>query len=122
MILVTVPALSALRPEWREAATNLGASGFTYWRRIALPILMPSLIAAAMLLFANSFGAYATAYALAQGAINIVPILIGYAVAGNVNMDVGLGNALAVGMIVVLLIAVSLYTAMVRRANTWTGR
>jgi putative spermidine/putrescine transport system permease protein len=122
MILVTVPALSALRPEWREAATNLGASSFTYWRRIALPILMPSLIAAAMLLFANSFGAYATAYALAQGAINIVPILIGYAVAGNVNMDVGLGNALAVGMIVVLLIAVSLYTAMVRRANTWTGR
>ncbi len=122
MILVTVPALSALRPEWREAATNLGASSFTYWRRIALPILMPSLIAAAMLLFANSFGAYATAYALAQGAINIVPILIGYAVAGNVNMDVGLGNALAVGMIVVLLIAVSLYTTMVRRANTWTGR
>ncbi len=122
MILVTVPALSALRPEWREAATNLGASSFTYWRRIALPILMPSLIAAAMLLFANSFGAYATAYALAQGAINIVPILIGYAVAGNVNMDVGLGNALAVGMIVVLLIAVSLYTTMVRRASTWTGR
>lgn len=122
MILVTVPALSALRPEWREAATNLGASSFTYWRRIALPILMPSLIAATMLLFANSFGAYATAYALAQGAINIVPILIGYAVAGNVSMDVGLGNALAVGMIVVLLIAVSLYTAMVRRANTWTGR
>ena len=122
MILVTVPALSALRPEWREAATNLGASSFTYWRRIALPILMPSLVAAAMLLFANSFGAYATAYALAQGAINIVPILIGYAVAGNVSMDVGLGNALAVGMIVVLLIAVSLYTAMVRRANTWTGR
>ncbi|HLI07722.1 MAG TPA: ABC transporter permease subunit [Ktedonobacteraceae bacterium] len=122
MILVTVPALSALRPEWREAATNLGASSFTYWRRIALPILMPSLIAAAMLLFANSFGAYATAYALAQGAINIVPILIGYAVAGNVSMDVGLGNALAVGMIVVLLIAVSLYTTMLRRANTWTGR
>ncbi len=122
MILVTVPALSALRPEWREAATNLGASSFTYWRRVALPILMPSLIAATMLLFANAFGAYATAYALAQGAINIVPILIGYAVAGNVNMDVGLGNALAAGMIVVLLIAVSLYTTMVRRANTWTGR
>jgi putative spermidine/putrescine transport system permease protein len=122
MILVTLPALSALRPEWREAATNLGASNFTYWRRVALPILMPSLIAATMLLFANAFGAYATAYALAQGAINLVPILIGFVVAGNVGMDVGLGNALAVGMIVVLLIAVSLYTTMVRRASTWTGR
>src|SRR5229473_688928 len=122
MILVTVPALSALRPEWREAATNLGASSITYWRRVALPILLPSLFAAAMLLFANSFGAYATAVALAQGNINIVPVLIGFVVAGNVNIDTGLGNALAVGMIVVLLIAVSLYTTMLRRVNVWQGK
>jgi putative spermidine/putrescine transport system permease protein len=122
MILIMLPALNALRPEWKEAATNLGASGFLYWRRVALPILLPSLIAAAMLLFANAFGAYATAYALAQGAINIVPILIGYAVAGNVSVDTGLGNALAVGMMGVLLIAISLYVALVRRASVWTGR
>ena len=122
MILIMLPALSALRPEWREAATNLGASGFIYWRRVALPILSPSLIAAAMLLFANAFGAYATAYALAQGAINLVPILVGYAVAGNVTVDTGLGNALAVGMIVVLLVTISLYVALVRRAGVWTGR
>lgn len=122
MILITVPALNALRPEWKEAATNLGASNFTYWRRIALPILLPSLIAATMLLFANSFGAFATAYALAQGNINIVPILISFVVSGNVDIDTGLGNALAVGMIVVLLIAVSLYTTMVRRVSVWQGR
>lgn len=122
MILITLPALNALRPEWREASTNLGASNFTYWRRIALPILLPSLVAATMLLFANSFGAFATAYALAQGSINIVPILIAFVVNGNVNLDPGLGNALAVGMIVVLLIAVSLYTAMLRRVSRWQGR
>ncbi len=122
MILVTVPAMSALRPEWREAATNLGASNFTYWRRVALPVLLPSLIAAAMLLFANSFGAFATAYALAQGNINLVTILISFVVAGNVSMDVGLGNALAVGMILVLLISVTLYTTMLRRVNAWQGR
>src|SRR2546430_15368294 len=122
MILVTLPALSALRPEWREAATNLGASNFAYWRRVALPILLPSLIAAMMLLFANSFGAFATAFALAQGSINLVPILISFVVNGNVVVDFGLGNALAVGMIIVLLIAVSLYTFMVRRVNVWQGR
>src|SRR5579864_6252804 len=114
MILVTVPALSALRPEWREAATNLGASSFTYWWRIALPVLLPSLIAAAMLLFANSFGAFATAVALAQGGFNLVPIQISFVVNGNVSLDTGLGNAMAGGMIIVLLIAVSLYTAMLR--------
>lgn len=122
MILVSVPALAVLRPEWREAATNLGASGATYWRRIALPVLLPSLIAAALLLFANAFGAYATAYALAQGNINIVPILISFVVAGNVGMDVGLGNALAVGMMVVLVVAVFIYTAMLRRVSVWQGR
>ncbi len=122
MILITLPALSALRPEWREAATNLGASNFVYWRRVALPILLPSLIAATMLLFANSFGAFATAYALAQGSINIVPILIAFVVNGNVSLDTGLGNALAMGMIVVLLIAVSLYTMMLRRVSKWQGR
>ncbi len=122
MILVTVPALSALRPEWREAATNLGASSFTYWRKVALPILLPSLIAAFTLLFANAFGAFATAFALAQGNINLVPILISFAVAGNVNIDIGLGNALAVGMVLVLIITVSLYIFMLRRVSMWQGR
>lgn len=122
MLLITVPALSALRNVWREAATNLGASTFTYWRKVAFPILLPSLIAALMLLFANAFGAFATAYALAQGNINLVTILISFAVAGNVSVDVGLGNALAVGMILVLVISVSLYVFMLRRASTWQGR
>jgi putative spermidine/putrescine transport system permease protein len=122
MILLTLPALNGLRPEWREAATNLGASNFTYWRRVGLPVLLPSLVAAAMLLFANSFGAFATAFALAQGNINLVPILINFVMNGNVTVDFGLGNALAVGMIIVLLVAVSLYTVMLRRVNTWQGR
>ncbi len=122
MILVTLPALAALRPEWREAATNLGASSLTYWRRIGLPILAPSLVAGAMLLFANSFGAFATAFALAQGNINLVPILINFVVNGNVSVDFGLGNALAVGMVMVLLVTVSLYSVMLRRIGVWQGR
>lgn len=122
MILLTLPALNGLRPEWHEAATNLGASSFTYWRRVGLPVLLPSLVAASMLLFANSFGAFATAFALAQGNINLVPILINFVMNGNVTVDFGLGNALAVGMIIVLLVAVSLYTVMLRRVNVWQGR
>ncbi|GAC1648383.1 MAG: ABC transporter permease subunit [Ktedonobacteraceae bacterium] len=122
MVLLTVPALSALKPEWREAATNLGASNATYWRRVALPVLMPSLIAATMLLFANSLGAFATAYALAQGNINLLTIQIAFAINGNVSIDPGIGNALAIGMVVVLLIAVTLYTAMLRRVSVWQGR
>ncbi len=122
MVLLTVPSFRALKPEWREAATNLGASNATYWRRVALPVLLPSLIAATMLLFANSLGAFATAYALAQGNINLVTIQIAFAIDGNVSVDPGLANALAVGMFIVLLLAVTLYTTMLRRASRWQGR
>jgi putative spermidine/putrescine transport system permease protein len=122
MVLITVPALNALRPEWREAATNLGASTFLYWRRVALPVLLPSIIAGVMLLFANSFGAYASAVALAQNNINLVTILVSFAVSGNVDIDQGLGNALAVGMMLVLLATVILYFTMLRRISLWQGR
>ena len=122
MILLMLPALNGLRPVWREAAENLGASNFTYWRRVALPVLLPSIIAAMLLLFANSLGAFATAYALAQGNINLVTILISFAVNGNVSMDIGLGNALAGGMIIVLLVAVCIYSVMLRRLSAWQGR
>lgn len=122
MVLITLPALEALRPEWREAATNLGASRFTYWRKVGLPVLMPSLLAATTLLFANAFAAFATAYALAQGNINLVPIQISFVVNGNVNLDPGLGNAMSVGMILVLMLVVVLYTTLLRRASKWQGR
>jgi putative spermidine/putrescine transport system permease protein len=122
MILIMLPALEGLRPEWREAATNLGASRLTYWVKVALPVLLPSLIAAALLLFADAFAAYATAYALAQGNINLVPIQISFVVNGNVDLDPGLGNAMSVGMMLVLMVVVSAYSIMLRRVSKWEGR
>ena len=64
MILVIAPAIDGLRREWREAASNLGASSWQYWRYVGLPVLVPSLLGAIILLFGNSFAAYATAYSL----------------------------------------------------------
>ena len=53
-----------------------------------------------ILLFGNAFGAQATAYQLTGGFINIVPILIGSQLTGDVLHNVGLGYALAMGMVV----------------------
>ena len=77
MILVIAPAIDGLRPEWREAAANLGAGRCQYWWRVGLPVLMPSLLGAIILLFVNAFAAYATAYALTGGLDPLVPIVIG---------------------------------------------
>src|SRR5205814_5149267 len=75
MILVIAPAIAGLRREWREASSNLGASWFQFWRYVGLPILTPSILAALILLFGNAFSAYATAYALTSGGIQLVPII-----------------------------------------------
>ena len=63
MILVIAPAIDGLRREWREAAANLGASSWQYWRNVGIPVLAPSFLGAMILLFGNAFAAYATAYA-----------------------------------------------------------
>jgi putative spermidine/putrescine transport system permease protein len=119
MILSIEPAIVALRREWREASESLGASAFTYWRRVGLPILMPSLLAAFILLFGNAFGAYATAYALTGGMLNLVPILIGAQIRGDVLHDPSLGYALALGMVVIMLAAIFLYSRLQKLASRW---
>lgn len=119
MILIITPALDGLRREWREAAEMLGASAFQYWRMVALPILWPTLLGTLALLFANAFGAVATAYALTGSSLSIVPILLFAQIRGDVLQDPHLGYALAVGMIVVTGIGNALYIWMRSRAERW---
>jgi putative spermidine/putrescine transport system permease protein len=119
MVLVISPAIEALRREWREAAQSLGASRLRFWIEVALPILSPSLISAALLLFGNTFGAYATAYALTGGMLNLVTILIGAQIRGDVLHDPNLGYALAFGMVVVMTLSTALAGVFRRRASRW---
>jgi putative spermidine/putrescine transport system permease protein len=122
MVLLILPALQAVRPEWREASDNLGADRWRYIRSVVIPVLTPSLIASLLLLFANSFGAYATAYALTTGFISIVPIAISNVIAGNVTFDPGQGDALAMGLAVVMTICVGGQALLQRRASRWLNR
>ena len=123
MVLVFKPAIAGMRREWEEASINLGASSATYWRRVGIPILTPSFIGAFFLLFAGGFSAYATARALTVGTVPLVPIIIGTLVDGNVISDqANLGDALAVGMIVVATIAMAGYIAAQRKAAKWRSQ
>jgi len=119
MVLVIAPAIDGLRKEWVEAAENLGASSFQYWRYVAFPILFPAILGTMILLFGNSFGAFATAQALTGGQINLVTIVIGAQLRGDVLGDAGLGYALASGMVVVMAIAITGYTVLQRQTERW---
>jgi len=119
MILIITPALDGLKREWREAAEVLGATGFQYWRMVALPILFPSLLGTFALLFANSFGAVATAIALTGSSLSIAPILLFAQIRGDVLGDPHLGYALAFGMIVITGIANGIYIWLRARSERW---
>jgi putative spermidine/putrescine transport system permease protein len=119
MVLIMTPAMEGLKRDWREAAENLGANTWQYWRHVALPILMPSLLGTMFLLFGNAFGAYATALSLTGGMINLVTILIGSQIKGDVLHNVGLGYALALGMVVVMAFSMIGYFVLRRRSERW---
>jgi putative spermidine/putrescine transport system permease protein len=119
MVLVITPALDGLKKEWREASENLGANSFQYWTQIALPILLPSLLASTILLFGNAFGAYATALSLTGGFINLVTIVIGAQIKGDILHNVGLGYALAFGMVIIMALSMTIYYVLRRRSERW---
>jgi putative spermidine/putrescine transport system permease protein len=119
MVLIIAPALNGLKREWKEAAENMGATSAQYWRHVALPILTPSILGAMILLFGNAFGAQATAFQLTGGTLNLVPIIIGAQIRGDVLHNPGLGYAMAMGMVVIMSISIGLYTVLQRRAERW---
>jgi putative spermidine/putrescine transport system permease protein len=119
MVLIIAPAIDGLRPEWREAAESMGASSRQYWQQVALPILLPTILGTMVLLFGNSFGAQATAYQLTGGTLPIVPVIIGAQISGDVLHNPGLGYAMAMGMVLIMGIAIVIYSLLQRRAERW---
>ncbi len=119
MILILTPAIDGLKKEWREASTILGCSNFQHWRYVIFPILWPSVVGATLLLFANSFGAVATAYALTNSTLNIVPILLFAQIRGDVLHDPNLGYALALGMVAITGLSNLAYIFLRARGERW---
>jgi putative spermidine/putrescine transport system permease protein len=119
MVLIITPALDGLKREWREASAILGASYWEYWRYVALPILWPSILGTTLLLFANSFGAIATAYALTGSSLNIITILLYAQIRGDVLHDQNLGYALALGMILITGLSNGAYIWLRARSDRW---
>ncbi len=120
MVLVILPALEGLRPAWREAAANLGARTWHYWRYVGGPVLLPSFLGCVLLLFGSALSAYATAEAMTSGTIPLTSIQIGSFLNGNVIAgQENVGQALGLGLVIIIAIAMVLYTVLQRRAARW---
>ncbi len=120
MVLVILPALEGLRPAWREAANNLGAGAWQYWRYVGGPVLLPSFLGCVLLLFGSAFSAYATAEALTSGSVPLTAIQIGSFLNGNVLAgQQNVGKALGLGMIVIIAIVMTAYAVLQRKSAQW---
>jgi putative spermidine/putrescine transport system permease protein len=120
MVLVFLPALDGIRPQWREATESLGGGTWQYWRYVAGPLLAPAFLGATLLLFANAFSAYATAAALiTQGGI-IVPLQISnFLTSETGRAQPGLAMSLALEMVVIVAAVTVLYALLQRRTSKW---
>jgi putative spermidine/putrescine transport system permease protein len=123
MLIVFLPAVEGLRPQWREAAESLGGTTWNYWRHVGGPILAPSFIGAMLLLFTNAFSAYATAAALISQGSPIIPLQIGDTFSSEVILgQENVGKAMALGMVAIVAVVMTLYVVLERRTSRWLAR
>lgn len=116
-IILLLPIYDALDKGWRESAELLGASSFQYWRRIGLPVLMPSIVGVFAMMFANAMGAYASAEALTGTGVNLLSIRIANTVTGDIFARPEIGAALSVLLAMILLTNMILGDKLAKRAE-----
>lgn len=86
-----------------DAAATLGARPALFWRRVGLPLLLPSLLEVGSLLFANAAAAYATPFALSGTSANVLAVRIAALVSGDIFSNPGLSSLLALMMFLLLV-------------------
>ena len=115
-VLLLYPAFDALREDWRDSASLLGANSWQFWRHIGLPVLTPALLGTFVILLANALGAYATVYALTTGNFNVLPIRIAAMVSGDISLDPNMASALAVILVGLMTLVTLVHQWLLKRS------
>ena len=113
--LLLIPAFDGVQKQWKEACTLLGGTPGIFWRKVGIPVLMPSILGTFSVLFANALAAYATIYALMMDNIALLPVQIAGCFTGEVKIRAGLGGALSVVMMAIMVIMIMITNGLSRR-------
>lgn len=113
--LLLIPAFDGVQKQWKEACTLLGGTPGIFWRKVGIPVLIPSILGTFSVLFANALAAYATIYALMMDNIALLPVQIAGCFTGEVKIRAGLGGALSVVMMAIMVIMILITNGLSRR-------
>ena len=120
--LLLIPAFDGVQKQWKEACTLLGGTPGIFWRKVGIPVLMPSILGTFSVLFANALAAYATIYALMMDNIALLPVQIAGCFTGEVKIRAGLGGALSVVMMAIMVIMILITNGLSRRLQKGGNR
>jgi spermidine/putrescine transport system permease protein len=116
VILACYAPLSRLNPEITEASRDLGASGWTTFRRVTLPMTLPGVATGFVFVFVLSIGNFVTPALLGGGQFQMIGNLV-YAQFLTAN-DWPFGSALSMVLIAVMLVLLTLQTYANEQAST----
>lgn len=117
LVLVLVGVLQTIPASLEEAAEIHGASRFSVFRRVLLPLSAPGLIIGALMVFNMSMGAFTSAVILGGGRVLTLPVLIQRIIVFEV--DYPLGSTLSTLLLGVVFLMNLLVVTLVGR-TTWT--
>lgn len=106
--LLLLPTFDKVKKEWKEAARLMNAGGIRFWLQIGIPVMMPGILGTFNMLFANAIATYATPYLLVSNSIALLPVKIVDMFVGDVKQRPGLGSALSIVMLAIMLIEIGL--------------
>ena len=116
--LIVAPAMASVDGNLEEAARMSGAGPWMVARRVSLPLVLPALSSAFLLLFIVGIESFDIPQMLgAQKGIFTYPTLIYHAIAVRFPADYGLGTALAMGLLAVTAVAVLVYRRIMARSE-----
>lgn len=118
-VLLVLPAVGALKPEWWEAVQVSAGTRWVYWRRIGLPVLSPFILSGWVLTFAWAIGQFSVPYAL-LGETSTTPLVttrlgaLLFSATGGTNRFQQ-AAVLSVLLMAISLVALAAYRAVARR-------
>ena len=115
VILACYAPLSRLNPEIAEASRDLGAGGWTTFRRVTLPLTLPGIAVGAVFVFVLSIGNFVTPALLGGGQFQMIGNVI-YAQFLTAN-DWPFGAALSMVLIAIMMVLLLAQTWAVERAS-----